>query len=265
MLQMKVGRLCLAIGWFLSSLTSAWAREHDDGDYLISHARYGTAQYHVDVTERLRQLASRDRLITVSNRRFGIDPHPDRVKTLRVYARSPRGEMRVFEYLEGDQLDGSRFRAWRRGDWGRERGARASWNWESPYSSDDYPSYSRREEFYARNDAERDRRDVDDGEYKILQARYGTAEFNVDVTHTLKQLARADRRFRMGNASFGVDPHPYRVKTLRIFARGSDGRVRVFEYREGSMVDGGQFKGWSRGEWGQGEYYSGAWEARQFQ
>ena len=39
----------------------------------------------------------------------------------------------------------------------------------------------------------------DQGEYQILQARYGTAARNIDVTDRLKQLARRDRpRVRTG-------------------------------------------------------------------
>src|SRR5215510_139778 len=60
----------------------------------------------------------------------------------------------------------------------------------------------------------------DDGQYQILQARYGTSRNNVDVTSRLKELARQDRTFRMGNSTFGFDPDPGVIKTLRIYARG---------------------------------------------
>ena len=62
----------------------------------------------------------------------------------------------------------------------------------------------------------------------------------------------------MGNSTFGVDPDPGRVKTLRIYTRGPGGAQRMFEYREGSVVDGSQFTGWSRGEWGR-ETWNGGW------
>jgi hypothetical protein len=54
----------------------------------------------------------------------------------------------------------------------------------------------------------------------------------------------------MGNSTFGIDPDPGEVKTLRIYTRGPDGRDRMFEYREGSTVDGSQFRGWGEGNWG---------------
>jgi hypothetical protein len=45
---------------------------------------------------------------------------------------------------------------------------------------------------------------------------------------------------------------------LRIYTRGSDGRSRMFEYREGSTIDGAQFTGWGNGEWGNGGW-NGRW------
>ncbi|HYR43108.1 MAG TPA: hypothetical protein VER98_08800, partial [Terriglobia bacterium] len=45
----------------------------------------------------------------------------------------------------------------------------------------------------------------DDGQFQILEARYGTANRNVDVTQRLKELAREDVTFRMGNSTFGED------------------------------------------------------------
>ena len=69
----------------------------------------------------------------------------------------------------------------------------------------------------------------DNGQYQILQARYGSAQQNVDVTERLKELARSDQRFRMGNDIFGIDPAPGVVKTLRIFTRGPRGVERTFE------------------------------------
>src|SRR6266481_1623335 len=69
-------------------------------------------------------------------------------------------------------------------------------------------------------------RNGDEGQYQILEARYGTAQRNVDVTQRLKELARRDVTFRMGNSTFGVDPDPGRVKTLRIYTRARDGQNR---------------------------------------
>jgi hypothetical protein len=94
-------------------------------------------------------------------------------------------------------------------------------------------------------------------QYTILHAEYGTERHHVDVTERLRELARTDRRFRMGNSTFGVDPDPGRIKTLRIYTRDRRGRPRMFEYRESSTIDGARFSGWGRGDWGRGEWRGG--------
>jgi hypothetical protein len=99
----------------------------------------------------------------------------------------------------------------------------------------------------------------DAGAYVILNAQYGTPEHHVDVTARLRDLARQDRLFRMGNSTFGIDPDHGRIKFLRIYARGPDGQERMFEYREGGTVDGAQFRGWGNGDWGS-EQWDGGWE-----
>ncbi len=93
-------------------------------------------------------------------------------------------------------------------------------------------------------------------QYQILRADYGYGNQRVDVTQRLRDLARTNRTFKMGNSTFGIDPSPGKVKSLRIIARGSNGRDRTFEYPEGSLVDGSMFSGWSGGNWGSkgGEY-----------
>jgi hypothetical protein len=101
----------------------------------------------------------------------------------------------------------------------------------------------------------------DSGQYVILSAQYGTAARHVDVTNRLRLLAQSDRAFRMENSTFGVDPDPGQVKALRIYARGPNGQERMFEYREGSTVDGSMFRGWGGGNWGRGGW-SGHWEAQ---
>jgi len=138
----------------------------------------------------------------------------------------------MFEYREGSIVDGSQFSGWGRGEWGQ-----GGWNggWGDGGG--------------------------DEGQYLILQARYGTSRRNVDVTQRLKELARRDVTFRMGNSTFGVDPDRGHVKTLRIYTRGPNGQNRTFEYREGGIVDGSQFRGWGRGEWGQGGW-NGGWGDR---
>jgi len=95
-------------------------------------------------------------------------------------------------------------------------------------------------------------------DFVIVRALYGAEGRNVDVTDRLRDLARDRATFRMGNSTFGIDPAHGVVKTLRIFARGPNGRVEMFEYREGSTVDGAKFAGWGKGEWGRGDWH-GDW------
>ena len=225
--------------WGQGGWTGGWDvadrdRGRDDGQYQILGARYGTPQRNIDVTARLKELARRDITFRMGNSTFGQDPDPGRVKTLRIYTRGRDGQNRMFEYREGSVVDGSQFTGWGRGDW-------APGGWTGGWGDGD--------------------RDRDEGAYQILGARYGTRRRNVDVTARLKELARRDVTFRMGNSTFGVDPDRGHVKTLRIYARERNGKVRMFEYVEGSVVDGSQFTGWGRGDWAR-ENWKGGWDVR---
>ena len=198
-----------------------------NGQYVILSAQYGHERNHVDVTNRLRELARANRSFRVNNKDFGVDPDPGVVKTLRIYARGPNGQEQLFEYREGSVIDGGQFRGWRGGDWGNG-GWSGNWNGGGDHDRD-----------HAGN--------RDEGQFLILSAQYGHERRHVDVTDRLKELARADRPFRVSNKDFGVDPDPGVVKTLRIYARGPNGQEQMFEYREGSVVDGAQYRGWRDG------------------
>lgn len=202
-------------------------RNRDQGQYEIVQATYGTARNNVDVTARLRDLARGDSTFVMRNSAFGVDPDPNRVKTLRIYARDASGQNRVFEYADGARVDGSVFTGWNNGNWGSNG---------------------------SNNRLENERRgsNSDEGRYEIIQARYGTAGRNIDVTNRLRQLARQDRTFRMDNSTFGVDPDQGVPKTLRIFAQDPNGRERMFEYSEGSTIDGSVFIGWNGGNFARG-------------
>ncbi|MBA3916449.1 MAG: hypothetical protein H0X25_21915 [Acidobacteriales bacterium] len=97
------------------------------------------------------------------------------------------------------------------------------------------------------------------GQYAIVSAQYGTAEHHTDVTAHLRDLARLDRPIHVGNDTFGGDPDPGHTKVLRIYARGANGQNRMFEYAEGSTVDGNQFSNFQSGQWGNGGW-NGQWE-----
>jgi hypothetical protein len=206
------------------SARPAWARDDDSGEFTILHARYGTEHHHVDVTGRLRELARQDRRFRLTNDLFGVDPEPGRQKTLRIFARDRQGQERQFDYRERDWIEGAQFVGWGRGTWGDS-------NWSRGWQGEE-------------------RRGRDEGEFTIQYATYGASGRDVDVTDRLRELARRDQRVRLTNDLFGVDPYPGQTKILRIFARDRGGQERVFEYREYGTVDGSQFTGWSRGDWG---------------
>lgn len=213
------------------------AQAQDDGEFVILQARYGTENNHVDVTARLRELARQDRRFRLSNDLFGVDPEPGRQKVLRIFARDRMGRERHFEYRERDWIDGAQFVGWRGGNWGDS-------NWDGGWQGSGNRGSDRREE--ARGNGR------DDGEFTILYATYGASGRDVDVTDRLRELARRDQQFRLTNDLFGVDPLPGQTKILRIVARDRAGQERSFEYREYSTVDGSQFVGWGRGDWGRG-------------
>ena len=236
-LQMSLGAVMFVLLVAASSAAQYGNRNGDEGQYQILEARYGTAQRNVDVTQRLKELARRDVTFRMGNSTFGVDPDPGRVKTLRIYTRARDGQNRMFEYREGSIVDGNQFTGWGRGDWGHG-------GWTGGWGDGDGI------------------RNRDEGQYQILGARYGTHRRNVDVTRQLKQLARRDVTFRLENSTFGADPARGRSKTLRIYARGPNGERRMFEYREGDIVDGNQFTGWGRGDWGRGRWRGGWGEQR---
>jgi len=215
--------LCLILALMLALPGPAAAeRGEDDGDYQILQASYGTALRHVDVTQRLKELARQDRRFRLVNELFGVDPAPGETKTLRIYTRGRDGDQHVFEYREHGDVDGSQFTGWGGGNWG-QGGWQGGWG-DGPVR----PGASAWG--HGQNG-----QNSDDGEYQILQASYGTERHHVDVTPRLKQLARQDRRFKLENNVFGVDPDPGRNKILRIYARGRDGQTRIFDYPNTAM------------------------------
>ena len=221
-------RFAILLTMTLSLLLLGAAVAQPEGEFLILSAQYGTEHHHVDVTGRLKELAAHDRTFRVDHESMRVDPAEGRQKALRIYARGPNGGERMFEYLDGSVVDGGMFRAWGRGEWGN--GWSGNWN-GAP---------------------------AGEGEFLILSAQYGSERRHVDVTGRLKELARHDVTFRLDFRTFGVDPDEGHQKALRIYARGPNGRERMFEYLDGSVIDGAQFRGWGRGEWGHG--WSGRWE-----
>ncbi len=220
--------------WGNERWDGGWNGHGDAGQYLILSAQYGNERHHVDVTDRLKDMARQDRVFRLDYRTFGVDPDEGHAKSLRIFARGPHGRERMFEYQDNSIIDGAKFRGWGSGDWGT--GWSGNWNVNRP----------------------------DEGEFLILSAQYGSERHHVDVTNRLKDLARQDRQFRLDYRTFNVDPDEGRTKVLRIYARGANGREHMFESRDGSLIDGSIFRGWDRGEWaGPEDRWSGRWEGEE--
>jgi len=202
------------------------------GQFVILNAQYGNERSHVDVTGRLRELARMGRPFRVTHDSMAADPAQGQQKWLRVFARGPNGEERMFEFVDGSFFDSAAFNGWARGDWGMEPWNGGWWG-TGP-------------------------------KFLILSAQYGSEFRHADVTGRLKELARENRQLRIDYRTFRVDPDPGHAKALRVFARGPNGRERMFEHRDGDIIDGGQFRGWATGEWaGENDRWSGRWEGEE--
>lgn len=187
----------------------------------IQRADYGAGNQRRDVTTAFQQAVCSQTRFRMGNSTFGFDPAPGSRKSLRVFVRGPRGQQTTQEFPESSTIDGSQYMC---------RGGGGGFRPPVP---------------------------PDRGQFTIMHAAYGTDRRNVDVTNRLRELASRNTTFRMGNSTFGVDPDPGRVKMLRIYAQGQGGR-RMFEYREGSTIDGSMFNGWRNGNWGR-DPWNGRW------
>ena len=252
----------LTIGLSLVLLGTVAAQEHDRdaGEFVILNAQYGNEYHHVDVTHRLGELARHDVTFRVEYNTIDADPAPGQAKMLRVIARGPNGRERIFDFPDGSIFSGAQFRGWGRGDWGEENWS-GGWNGRVAENDHDGDHRDGRED---RADRPEHREHHDAGEFLILSAQYGTEFHHVDVTRQLRELARQNQTFQMDNHTFGIDPHYGHHKVLRIYARGPEGRERMFEFPEHSWVDGSQFRGWGSGEWSRDDdHWSGRWNGEE--
>jgi hypothetical protein len=184
---------------------------HDDGEFTILYATYGTGRREVDVTDRLRELARRDQRVRLTNDLFGVDPDPGQTKQLRIVARDRAGQQRSFEYREYQTVDGNHFVGWGRGDWGGnrgDRGDRGDWGPARP-----------------------------GGRLVIESASYGGRNRWVDVTQALRAQVRGERfEAEVRNELFGFDPLPGQRKLLSVTYRWGNDPANTVRVSEGDVV-----------------------------
>ncbi len=196
-----------------------WNNNNNNRDeYKILRAQYGTSERNIDVTQRLRELARDDQRFRLRNETFGSDPHPGRPKTLRIYARSPSGRTRTFEYAEGSWVDGAQFSGWGGGNWGDD-------NWNGNWNDN-------RPDIPTGGDSGLD---VNDG-LRIVRADYGAGRNTWDITDRLQQRVFNGRlNVKVSNSTAGGDPANGRPKQLRI-TYSVNGRQRSRVLNEGEFL-----------------------------
>jgi hypothetical protein len=194
--------------------------EGQDEGWRIVRATYGYRSQVADVTPQLLQVISTsgaDGKIFVSNETLGGDPAPERVKTLRIYARNSRNEEREFDYDEKGYMDVHPFLLRR----------------EDP---DRYRHEDRREGYREREDDWRDRDDYDG--VRIIRGFYGVNGSTVNVTERLRSMSREDGGISMkvNNTNMGVDAAPGVEKILIVIYRFQH-REQALVLREGDMLN----------------------------
>lgn len=185
----------------------------DEGYFQVTRATFGTPHRAIDVTERVLRLVTRDRQFVVGPDALRADPAPGRPKTLWIEAQGRRGQLRTFEFHEGEMVDGGRFRGF--GD----RPPLPGYPQEGYPPQGGYPQVPAWEQ--------------------IEQATYGNERGAYGVESRLRQLMQLGHDFQVSPRVFGGDPAPGQYKVLRVRLHGG----RMMEFPEGSWVNPEQIAG----------------------
>jgi hypothetical protein len=191
-------------------LLSTRVAGQDDG-WRVVRATYGSRSQVTDVTALLLDLLSSggtNGKILINNQTMGGDPAPERVKTLRIFARNSRNEEREFDYDEKSYMDVYPF-ALRRND------------------RSDLDRNRQRDDRY-RNDDWRDR-DDDEG-FWIIRGFYGVNGSTVNVTERLRAMTQGSSGIttKVNNTNMGMDPAPGAEKILIVIYR--------YQHKEQALV-----------------------------
>src|SRR5262245_22935222 len=96
-------------GLTLAAIVVALGTTANAQQYQILRAEYGQGNQWADVTMRVRDLVRYERAFRVTNETLGIDPAVGWGKSLRIETRGRFGDIRTFEFVEGNVVDSAPF------------------------------------------------------------------------------------------------------------------------------------------------------------
>ncbi len=198
--RMLLGVLVIAIFVALGS-TPAAAQT-----WQVMSADYGIKSNRVDVTNTVRRLVNGPDF-RVNNSTMGIDPARGADKVLRIHARAQNGQMRDFNYNEGQTVNARMFTG-------------------GGYPGGGYPGGG-----YPGNSPGNQRN------LRIVQASYGSGNRRRDVTSRLQSMVRNNRlSVLVNNTTMGGDPAFNQPKDVMV-TYDFQGRTRTTTTREGSNLN----------------------------
>ncbi len=198
---MRVGKvfLNLVVVLFCAAMGSIGASAQT---WQVMSADYGVNNNRVDVTNTVRRLVNGPNF-RVNNTTMGIDPARGKDKVLRIHARSGNGQMRDFNYQEGQTVDSRMFTGGGFGGGG--------------YPGNGYPGNQNRN-------------------LRITQASYGAGNRRRDVTNLLQSRVRNNRlNVPVNNNTMGGDPAVGQPKDVQV-AYEFQGQRRNVRVREGDNL-----------------------------
>jgi Domain of unknown function (DUF3395) len=155
--------------------------------WQVMSADYGVNNNRVDVTNTVRRLVNGPNF-RVNNTTMGVDPARGKDKVLRIHARDGSGQMRDFNYNEGQTVDSRQFTGG-----GFPGGG---------YPGGGYPGGNPGNQFRG---------------LRIVQASYGAGNRRGDVTGRLQGMVRNNRLVVLvNNATMGGDPAVGQTKNLQV-------------------------------------------------
>ncbi len=148
--------------------------------WQVMSADYGVQNNRVDVTNTVRRLVNGPNF-RVNNTTMGVDPARGRDKVLRIHARNGGGQMRDFNYQEGQTVDSRMFTG-------------------GGFGGGGYPGQGN--QFRG---------------LRIVQASYGAGNRRRDVTSRLQSMVRNNRlSVLVNNSTMGGDPAFNQPKNLQV-------------------------------------------------